>query len=272
MRVRWPLVLPLVLLLLSAYILPLLWLIPRSLDEGESFGLANYREILANPAFISVGVRTFQVAAITAVLCLLIGYPMAWHLSNVSRRWFPILAAIIAVPLLTSAIVRSEAWVFLMLPSGPIASLFRLLPGAPEVVLLRTEAGVVVAMVQVLLPVALLPLMSAFYDLDRNLLAAARNLGAKRNQTWREVILPLTAPAATASAGLIFLLALGFWVTPSIVGSQRTIMIAPLISQQASMLGDIGMASALAVTLLLTTLVLVIAFGWVSRRVFVRVR
>ncbi len=268
MRTRWYLLAPLLLLLSAAYVLPLIWLIPQSLNSGGSFGLANYQEIAAAPVYRVVGMRTLRIAAVVALLCLVFAYPLAWQISNLRRRWLPIAAALIAVPLLSSAIVRSEAWVYLLLRNGPIATLFRLLPGKPEVVLVRTEPGVIIAMVQVLLPIALLPLIAAFFDLDRNLIAAARNLGARNVEVWRTVVLPITAPAAAGSAALTFLLALGFWITPSIVGSQRTETIAPLISEQASRVGDVGLAAALSIALLLTTLACVLIFALLARRLF----
>src|SRR5205085_869870 len=91
-------------------------------------------------------------------------------------------------------------------------------------------------------------------------IAAARNLGAGRTQLWRRIILPLTSSAAATSFGLTFLLALGFWVTPSIVGGGRTLLIAPLISQQASLLTNVPFASALSVLLVVVTGGLVLVF------------
>jgi ABC-type spermidine/putrescine transport system permease subunit I len=175
------------------------------------------------------------------------------------------LAVIIAIPLLTSTIVRSEAWVLLLLPTGVLNSLLAWLPGHPQILLLNTETGVLVAMIQVLLPITLLPLLAAFYDLDRSLIAAARNLGADRSQVWLRIILPLTSPAAVASFGLTFLLALGFWVTPSIVGGGRTQLIAPLISQEASQLTNVPFAAALSVLLMLFTGGMVLAFIVITR-------
>jgi mannopine transport system permease protein len=249
---------PATIVLALAYALPLLWLVPLSLQttDGAWSGLGNYARALEDPVFIGIMSRTFRVAFVTAAGVVLIAYPVAWQLSRVPRRYFPYLAALIAVPLLTSTIVRSEAWVFLLLPDGPINAVLGFLPGAPRVTLLRTEIGVIIAMTQVLLPVGLLPLLAAFYDLDPNLVTAARGLGARPVRVWTAVILPLTAPAAAVSASVTFVLALGFWVTPSIVGGHQSTLIAQLISQQASLLLNIPYASTLAVILIAIAIML----------------
>ena len=263
---------PALLVVAVAYLLPLLWLVPMSLQDSDRTwtGLNNYSRAVQDPLFLTIAGRTFRVAFLTATVCLLLAYPIAWQLSRIPRRWFPYLAALIAIPLLTSTIVRSEAWVFLLLPDGLVNEVLALIPGAPRVSLLRTEAGVVLAMIQVLLPIALLPLLAAFYDLDRDLLAAARGLGASHARTWVHVIVPLTAPAAATSAALTFLLALGFWVTPSIVGGHQSTLIAQLISQQASLLLNVQYASTLAVILIGTTAALAGAvwlFAQLTRRI-----
>lgn len=261
MRRDWPLLVPMAAILVIAYVLPLVWLVPESLQSGAGLpSLDQYREAFSEPLYATVAIRTFRVALLSGAIALAIAYPLAWQLSNLPRTWFRFLAVVIAVPLLTSTIVRSEAWVLLLLPQGVLNSVLALLPGRPQVLLLNTEAGVLVAMVQVLLPIALLPLLAAFYDLDRSLISAARNLGAGRVQVWRRITLPLTSSAAATSFGLTFLLALGFWVTPSIVGGGRTQLIAPLISQQASLLTNLPFASALSVLLMLVTGGLVLAF------------
>lgn len=247
------LVLPLLGLLCIAYLLPLAWLLPLSIRTETGAGPENFLHAFDTPLYATVVIRTMRVALVCALTCMAIAYPLAWYLSNVQRSRIRFIAALIAVPLLTSTIVRSEAWVFILLPDGLLNSVLALVPGSPRVTLLRTEAGVLIAMIQVLLPVALLPLLAAFYDLDRSLLAAGRSLGAGELRVWREVILPLTAPAAAASFGLVFLLAIGFWVTPSIVGGPRTMLIAPLISQQASLLANLPFAAALALLLLAAT-------------------
>jgi ABC-type spermidine/putrescine transport system permease subunit I len=261
-------VLPALLVVALAYLLPLAWLVPMSLQDTDRSwtGLANYGRALDDPLFLTIAGRTFRVAFLTAAACVLLAYPIAWQLSRIPRRWFPYLAAVIAIPLLTSTIVRSEAWVFLLLPDGLVNEVLGLIPGMPRLSLLRSEAGVLLAMIQVLLPIALLPLLAAFYDLDRDLLAAARGLGATPRHTWTEVIIPLTAPAAATSAALTFLLALGFWVTPSIVGGHQSTLIAQLISQQASLLLDVQYASTLAV-ILIGTVASVAGAVWVLSRV-----
>ena len=265
-------VLPALTVVAVAYLLPLAWLVPMSLQDPDRtwVGLTNYSRAVQDPLFLTIAARTFRVAFLTATICLLLAYPIAWQLSRIPRRWFPYLAALIAIPLLTSTIVRSEAWVFLLLPEGLINEVLAMLPGAPRVSLLRTESGVLLAMIQVLLPIALLPLLAAFYDLDRDLLAAARGLGATHARTWINVIVPLTAPAATTSAALTFLLALGFWVTPSIVGGHQSTLVARLISQQASRLLHVPYASTLAVILIAAAAALAGA-SWLIARLIRRI-
>jgi ABC-type spermidine/putrescine transport system permease subunit I len=260
------LLVPMTVVLGIAYLLPLAWLIPESLREPTGgVGLGQYGQAFSESLYAIVGWRTLRIAALSGIACVAIAYPLAWLMSNLPRSWFRYLAVVIAIPLLTSTIVRSEAWVLLLLPTGVLNTALSVLPGKPQILLLNTELGVLIAMVQVLLPITLLPLLAAFYDLDRSLIAAGRNLGAGRVQVWRRIIIPLTSPAAVTSFGLTFLLALGFWVTPSIVGGGRTQLIAPLISQEASQLANVPFAAALSVLLVLVTGGLVLAFVAITR-------
>src|SRR5207244_22595 len=111
---------PLLIVLAIAYVLPLAWLVPESLRDPSGIGvsLGQYGQAFDDPLYEIVAERTFRVALLCGLVCLAIAYPLAWQLSNLPRAWFRFLAVVIAVPLLTSTIVRSEAWVLLLLPQG----------------------------------------------------------------------------------------------------------------------------------------------------------
>src|SRR5690606_1169575 len=141
------------LVLLVAYVLPLAWLLPISLRTEDGTGLGNFQNAPASPLYVAVAVRTIRIEILSGVACVVLAYPLAWVLGNLPRRWFRLIAVVVALPLLTSTIVRSEAWVFILLPDGVLNGVLGMLPGAPEVRLLHTEAGVLVAMIQVLLPI-----------------------------------------------------------------------------------------------------------------------
>ncbi|NTF46031.1 ABC transporter permease [Rhizobium sp. AC27/96] len=258
------LLLPSTVLLLGAFLYPLLSIAMRSFTDPE-WGLQNYASLLTDDISIIIIVRTLRIAAIVAVVTLLIGFPYAYMLTLVTPRMRAVLMTIALLPFWTSAIARSFAWTLLMQRGGLIETAFSWV-GLPGVVLVRTSTGVTIAMAQVLLPYMILPLYSNMRGIDRRLLDAAASMGSPRWRAFLEIYLPLSLPGMIAGLSLVFVIALGFYVTPAILGSPQEALVSQLIATRVDTLLDFGGAGALAVIVLLIAAALMALIGRLNAR------
>jgi len=240
--------------LLVFYAFPLVRLLLVSV-EAPRWSLTHYADFFTEPAYLRILTRTFRVSLTVMLCCLVLGYPTAYVLSRVSGRLRRFLLLLVIVPYLTSFLVRTYAWMVLLGPKGVINSLLLKagLIGAP-VKLLYSAVGVHVGMVHVLLPLMILPLYSVMVGIDRTLPRAAQTLGAGPLRTFVRVFFPLSLPGVRSGCVLVFLIALGFYITPAMLGGLRDSMIAMLIESQITQLVNWGFAAAAAVVLLAVTL------------------
>lgn len=254
------LILPLVLLLGWSFFLPIGRLILTSVTE-PNLNLDNYRRIWDEPLYLSVIWRTIWIACITTFIALCLGYPVAALMAR-SSGWVTKLAMIcVLVPLWTSVLVRSYAWIVLLERRGLINSALQGLGITDKpLTLLYTEGAVLVAMAHVLLPFMVLPIFSSLKSLPKDLPLAAANLGAGRIRTFVSVVLPLSLPGVFAGCLIVFVMSLGFYVTPALLGGPNTLMIATLIGQQATELLNWPFAGAISLVLLVLSLGITIAF------------
>ncbi|MBD9641704.1 ABC transporter permease [Ensifer sp. ENS07] len=254
------LLMPLALLLAIGFVYPLLQLVKISLFTPE-FGIESYRRILNEPLYLLVLLRTFMVAFCVMVLCLVGGYPVAFAMSRLKGRSAALVAACVLIPLWTSVLIRSYAWIVLLQRNGIINS--ALLDAglvSEPLKLIYTETAVIVAMAHVLMPFMILPLFSTLRSIPKDLSHAALNLGAGPLVTFLRVTLPLSTPGVFAGCVMTFILAIGFYITPTLVGGPGSMMIATLIGQQTTVVLDWSFAAALSTVLLVITLILVVAF------------
>jgi putative spermidine/putrescine transport system permease protein len=202
--------------------------------------------------------RTLWISLSATLLCLLLGYPLAWLIATAPARAQPWLLGAVLLPFWTSLIVRTAAWMVLLQKEGIVnAAMIGLgLLDAPLPLLLNRFA-VLVAMVHILLPFMVLPIAAALRTMDPALPRAAASLGAGRLRIFLRVLLPLSLPGVGAGCLLVFVQALGFYVTPALLGGPNDQMLAWFIGFHANRLVDWGMAAALSV-LLLGAVVLVI--------------
>jgi putative spermidine/putrescine transport system permease protein len=249
------LALPAVVVLGVFFVVPALRLAWLSVSTPE-LGLGNYTGLATDGVVITVVLRTLGMAAVVTVLCVLCAYPYAFLMTIVGARWRAVLTALVLLPFWTSLMARTFAWVVLLQDTGVVNGLLAAV-GLGPTRLLGTSAGVSIAMAQVMLPFMVLPVYAAMRGIDRRLVDAAMGLGARPINAFLRVYLPLSLRGVAAGATLVMVLSLGFYVTPSLVGSPQQSMLAQLISVQVNQLLDFGAAGALAVTLLVVTLVLV---------------
>jgi putative spermidine/putrescine transport system permease protein len=245
---------PAVLLLVAAMGYPLLTIVLRSFSEPE-WGLQNYVWFFSTPVNVTVLWRTFSIAAWVTIVCVMAAYPYAYLMTAVGPKMRLVLIMCVLVPFWVSGVVRTLAWVILLQDSGVINSTVKAM-GFSSIKLIRTPAGVVIGMAQVLLPFMILPLFSVMRGIDLRLVQAARSLGARPVLAFLQVYLPLSLPGVFAGALIVFILALGFYITPALLGGPRSTMLSTLVQNQVLSLLNWGRGGAMGVVLLVATFVL----------------
>ncbi len=239
---------------------PLVGLLQESVSGPEGWG--QYTDLAGSEVTRTVFVRTLTTAALVSGVCLLLGYPYAYLMTVAGPLLRTVLIVLVLLPFWTSFTIRTLAWVVLLQDQGLINDGLASL-GLPRLPLIRNTTGVVVGMSHVLLPYAVLPLYAVMRRIDRRLPDAAAACGARRGAAWRQVYLPLSLPGVAVAAVLVFILSLGFFITPQLLGSSRNALLSQLIYTDVTQLGDNAAAAALGMVLLVFTLgvMLVLAAG-----------
>jgi putative spermidine/putrescine transport system permease protein/mannopine transport system permease protein len=243
------------------FVWPLLRVIVRGFVD-PSPGLANYIRVFGDGPYLKVLWNTIETAAVVTALCLLIAYPVAYVAARLRGAWLHLAAAAVLIPMWTSVVIRSYAWMVVFQRQGVLndALIVLGLTDAP-VRFLPGPIAVNVGMVHIMLPFMILPLVANMRAIDRTLLSAAAILGANPTMAFLKVFLPLSLPGINAGVALVFMTSLGFFVTPALLGGPRHMLAAVLIEQQANQLLNWGMASALATVLLVLTLAIYVVYA-----------
>ncbi|HXV24553.1 MAG TPA: ABC transporter permease [Alphaproteobacteria bacterium] len=257
---------PAVLLILIIIFVPIGWLSWLSLfDDAGRLGWDNYARLVEQPSYIKTFKTTFQVSLVVTIVDVLLGYPLAYMLSQMPRRAAGICMIFVILPFWTSVLVRTYAWLVILQRTGLVNEwLTGLGLVAEPVQLVHSFLGVVIGMSHVLLPFLVLPLYASMRAIDRDLLRAAMNLGASPTAAFWRVFFPLSLPGLAAGVVLIFVLCLGFFVTPTLMGGGRVIMWAMRMESTVSLYANWGAASALGVVLLVVTM----GCLWIFSRLF----
>ena len=208
-------------------------------------------------AFFKILMRTFSISAVVTIFCLLLGYPLAYWLSTLSPRRANILMILVLVPFWTSILVRSAAWIVLLQSNGLVnRSMMELGFISEPLPLLFNRLGVIIAMVHILLPFMILPLYSVMKSVPPTYLRAAVSLGSSPLAAFFRVYVPQTYPGIGAGGLLVFILSIGYYVTPALLGGADDQMLSYYIAQYTNVTVNWGMACALGAVLLSATLVL----------------
>src|SRR3990170_4285801 len=258
------LVLPALLLLAVFFVLPLVKVAVWSLLDAKGGGLTvgYYVRAVTETIYLRVVLNTFRISLYVTVICLVLGYPVAYLPAAARPRVASFLMIFVVLPFWISLLVRLYAWIVFLQQSGAVnALLLRLGVIREPLPLVYNLTGVIVGMVHVLLPFMILPLYSVMKGIDPNLMAAAQNLGGTPAQAFRRVFLPLTYPGIGAGTLMVFMLSIGYFVTPALLGGLKETFIAQLIEQQVSVLIDWSFAAALAILLLAVTLLVYYLFN-----------
>ncbi|MDQ0390282.1 ABC transporter permease [Labrys monachus] len=247
-------VVPALAFLLLFFVVPVLALLLRSLLEPQP-GLQNYAEIFGSTTYLRVFANTFLVAAIVTAVTLVLAFPVAWLLAIAPHRWSRLLFAVIVLSMWTNLLARTYAWMVLLQRTGIINKmLMQLGLIAQPLPLINNLAGVTIGMTYIMLPFMILTLHATMRSLDPSIFRAASLCGASRWQVFARVFLPLVGSGVAAGVLMVFVMSLGYFVTPALLGGTSNMMLAELIAQLVQSLLNWGLAGAAAVVLLVVCL------------------
>lgn len=255
------LLVPGLLIAVFTFIVPLARLIGLSFSS-KAGPFAAYAQLLGDDVYARVFANTFMIASVVTLVALLIAFPVAFALTQLSRTWRGVVFACVLLPLWISVLVRTFSWMLLLERNGPIN---RALVGSglieAPLSLLFNHTAVLIGMVHVLLPYAVLPIYAALVRIDPGLMRASNGLGASAVTTFRRVLFPLSLRGVATAATFTFLLALGFFITPALLGGLTSLTLSMLIDGFVTDRLDWPLAAAASVILLVAALVVVAIAG-----------
>jgi putative spermidine/putrescine transport system permease protein len=258
---------------------PALWGTIKRLSSGWTLSyyanaldlrVAGYDAIERQPEgrriYLALFARTLKVAGLVTLICLLLAYPVAYLLASVSSRTANLLLMLVLLPFWTSLLVRTTAWIVLLQKQGVINDILvwaGIVSDESRVALIYNQAGTLIAMSHVLLPFMILPIYAVMKGVPPAYLRAAMSLGATPLTAFRRVYLPQTMPGVGAGVILVFILAIGYYITPGLVGGDSGALISNLIAYHIQKSLNWGLAAALSTLLLLA----VLALYWLYDRI-----
>jgi putative spermidine/putrescine transport system permease protein len=245
---------PALILVFVFFVIPVVALLMRSVLEPAP-GLGNYVELLGSSTYLRIFYNTFVVSAVVTVLSVAIGFPVAWMLAIMPARWSAVLFAVILLSMWTNLLTRTYAWMVLLQRTGVINKVLMGLGVIDQPLeLVNNLTGVTIGMTYIMLPFVILPLRGVIKTIDPAVLQAASVCGATRWQCLTRVLIPLALPGAAAGALMVFVMSLGYFVTPALLGGTSNMMLAEMIAQFVQSLVNWGMGGAAAFVLLVVTL------------------
>lgn len=262
---RWGLlVLPAVAFVAVFFVIPLAGMVVRSFNEPSPH---NYAEFFDTHAYVRILIDTFKTALIVTIACVVLGYPYAYAMRRSGKVGFLLLSIALLLPFWSSLLVRTFAWITLLQDTGVINEALKSLGIIDQPLeLIRNQLGVTIGMTHIMLPYMVLPLYAVMARIDLSLLDAARSLGAGPFRSFWKVFLPLSLPGLFAGALLTFVLSLGFYITPALLGGPENVLIGQLIAERLNISPHFGFISAIAIVLLVLTLAIIGLGAWILRR------
>jgi len=233
---------------------------------GDTSPFGQYLRFARDPYYPSILWFTVKVSLIVTALDLVLGYPVALMIASANRRMARLLYLIVVSPLLVSLVVRTYGWMVILAPNGLVNQALRWLGLTEGLRLMYNETGVVIGMTHILLPFVVLTVTAAIQNIDPALREAAATLGASRLEVFRRVTLPLSLPGVFVGALLVFILTLGSYVTPALLGGDRGVVISSLVFDNSILLANWPFGAAIAVVFLVVSLAFVVLYeGLVGR-------
>lgn len=271
-RPRWDLVLllaPLTLLILLLFDVPVLTTAYWSLTDADTgaWTLRNFREFAESNAYWRIIWRTLLISFEVTMATVLLGYPLAYWASGLGTRARMVVLGLVVMTFWVSILVRTYAWIVILGNGGLVNRALQWFGWTTKPVsFLYNEFGIIVGMTNVLLPFLILPLVAAMTRVDKRLLQVAETLGASRLRIFWQVFFPLTLPTLAASSIMVFILSLGFYITPAVLGGGKVPLIANMMDMLINRFARWEMAAVVSVVLMAITLTLYAIYQWLRER------
>lgn len=257
------LLLPGLLIIGALLLLPLVWLLGLSFMHESGLSLIHYQRLFEDPSYAKSFAVTFQIASTVTALTVLLGYPLCYWMLGLPRLWQGVALVCVLIPFWTSLLVRTYAWLVLLQRRGLVNTSLQQLGLIDEpLALMYNVTGTTIGMTHVLLPFLVLPLFASMQRIDQELLRAAAALGASPTFAFWKVFFPLSLPGLSAGALLVFVLSIGYYVTPQLLGGGSTVMVGQLIQRNVELFSSWGAASAVSIVLL----AIVLGLFWLMNR------
>jgi putative spermidine/putrescine transport system permease protein/spermidine/putrescine transport system permease protein len=253
---------PSFLILAALLFIPVGWLFWLSVFGDSGFTLENYTRMVVEPAYASVFLTTFELSLLVTLLAVLLGYPLSYMIALLPRRAASVCLTLVLIPFWTALLVRTYAWLVLLQRHGVVNSLLLNWGLIHEPLpLVYNFTGTVIGMLHIMIPFLVLPLYANMRAIDQVYVRAAASLGASPTEAFWRVYLPLSAPGLAAGTVMVFVICLGFYITPQFLGGGRVTTISMKIQSNVATYFDWGAASALGVVLLAITVVVFWVFS-----------
>lgn len=224
--------------------------------EGYGITFDNFRRVF-EPLYIKIFFVSILLAITSTVLCVLIGYPVAYFISRMKDKWRNSLMLLFVVPMWMNFLLRTYAWLTLLGNNGLINKILGLFGIAP-LNLMYNMSAIMLGMVYNFLPFMVLPIYSTLVKMDKSLIEAARDLGATNSQIFKKVILPLSLPGVYTGITMVFIPAISTFVIPDLLGGNRFYLIGNLIEKQFTFTGDWAFGSAISIVLIAIMFILLL--------------
>ena len=259
-RTDWLLFSPAALFLAAFFVVPIA-MVGTTSFAGSRGALGQYRRFLLDSFYRGFLTETVVISAVTTLVCVVLSYPLAYQLARARPRTKGVLLTMLIAPLMVGDVVRGYGWLIAIGDYGVVNQILLGLGLVEKPIrLIFTPTGVVLGLVEVLLPFMVLPLAAAVGAIPPEIEEAALSLGARAGRVFRKVILPLTLPGLTAGVVIVFALAMGSFAIPLFLGGLKVKMIGPLIFQQATLTIDWPFAAAISSVLFVTSFVLLVLY------------
>ena len=265
-NVRYILIFPGVVLLCFFLVLPLLSSLIPTFFPRNSFSFQLYIEFFKDSYFMGVLWRTLVNSFFVTLICAVFGLPVSYVISGVSKKWKGILIALTLFPLLTNSVIRSFAWITILGKNGVINTLLMQWGIINEpITLLYTDFAIIIGSVYLFLPTMVMTLIGVLENIDDDILEAASTLGLSPIKIFLKIIFPLSLPGMLVGSVLVFTGTLTAYTTPQLLGGNKKMMLATLLYQRATALGDWTSASVIALVMIVITFIVMKGFNLLAK-------
>ena len=264
---RYLLFIPCIVLVAYFMIVPLVEIIIPTFTNTKDGMFSAYKEFFTDSYMMSIFLRTIKISVISSVICMIIGVPVSYYISRVSKKIRGLFKALTVFPILTNSVVRSFAWMSILGKNGIINNLLMKLNIINEPLsLLYTEGAIIVGTVYIFLPLMIISLVGVMENIDNDLLEAAESLGANKLKSFFKVVFPLSLPGLIVGTVLVFTGSLTAYTTPQLLGGNKNTVLATLIYQKTMTLGDWQGAAVVATIMIIVTLIVIKGINFLASR------